>query len=208
MHAHRPAAPHPRRQQRGVVSIVFVLLLLPLLAFAALVLDIGRFYVVRTELQNAADACALAMAQKLIAADPAVTPRDLLALARLHAGLLMEGGNPELLNKMVFQSVPPSRVTYEVQTASGDALDLSDLGAFPNEAVLPSAKAAGYRVTRCSVAIDNVSTGLLPAFLSAKGATLSLQAQARATLVDSASDTGNCATLTGVPCRIAASLVD
>jgi uncharacterized membrane protein len=48
-----------------VFAAVVGILLFPLLTFSALVLDIGRLYVNKTELQNAADACALASAQQL-----------------------------------------------------------------------------------------------------------------------------------------------
>lgn len=51
--------------QRGAVAIMFGLSLLVLFGFMALVFDLGRTYVVRTELQNAADAAALAGAKDL-----------------------------------------------------------------------------------------------------------------------------------------------
>lgn len=59
---HRRASP---RHQRGAVAIMFGLLVFLLFGFMALVIDLGRTYVVRTELQNASDAAALAGAQKL-----------------------------------------------------------------------------------------------------------------------------------------------
>ncbi|MCM2295664.1 pilus assembly protein TadG-related protein [Rhodoferax sp.] len=53
------------RCQRGAVAITFAFSLLVLFGFMALVFDLGRTYVVRTELQNAADAAALAGAKDL-----------------------------------------------------------------------------------------------------------------------------------------------
>ncbi|PKO62181.1 MAG: hypothetical protein CVU24_05230 [Betaproteobacteria bacterium HGW-Betaproteobacteria-18] len=53
------------QRQRGAVAITFALSLLVLFGFMALVFDLGRTYVVRTELQNAADAAALAGAKDL-----------------------------------------------------------------------------------------------------------------------------------------------
>lgn len=53
------------QRQRGAVAITFALSLLVLIGFMALVFDLGRTYVVRTELQNAADAAALAGAKDL-----------------------------------------------------------------------------------------------------------------------------------------------
>jgi hypothetical protein len=55
-----------RRREDGVVAIVAALTLVALMGFAGLVLDLGRLYVNKTELQNAADACALAAANELV----------------------------------------------------------------------------------------------------------------------------------------------
>ena len=51
--------------EAGVVAIVVALVVFLLLGFGAVALDIGHLYVVQNELQNAADAGALAGAQKL-----------------------------------------------------------------------------------------------------------------------------------------------
>lgn len=55
-----------RKAQRGSVAIVVGLSLVVLVGFAGLALDLGRLYVNRTELQTAADACALAAASELV----------------------------------------------------------------------------------------------------------------------------------------------
>lgn len=54
-----------RSRQRGAVALVFGLMLAVLLGFAGLVIDLGRFFVIKSELQNAVDACALAAASQL-----------------------------------------------------------------------------------------------------------------------------------------------
>lgn len=54
-----------RGPQRGAVVIAFGVSIFVLFGFMALVIDLGRTYVVRTELQNAADAAALAGAKQL-----------------------------------------------------------------------------------------------------------------------------------------------
>lgn len=51
--------------QRGVTALVVALIVFPLICFAALGIDIAHIYVVRNELQNAADAGALAAARFL-----------------------------------------------------------------------------------------------------------------------------------------------
>ena len=59
-------APLPARQrQRGAVAILFGLTLLVLLAAGGLVLDLGHLYILKSELQNAADSAALAGAREI-----------------------------------------------------------------------------------------------------------------------------------------------
>jgi Flp pilus assembly protein TadG len=58
---------------RGAVAVLVALLIVPLLACTALVVDIGAVYVEKRQLQNAADAGALAIAQDCAAARAACT---------------------------------------------------------------------------------------------------------------------------------------
>ena len=65
---------HPSRE-RGIVAVTVALLLVGLLGFGALAVDISSLFMVRHELQNAADAGALAAARRLyIASGQAVDP--------------------------------------------------------------------------------------------------------------------------------------
>ncbi|WP_431823155.1 pilus assembly protein TadG-related protein [Burkholderia sp. F1] len=67
-------AQHPRitargiHRQRGAVAVVVALALAVLIGFVGLALDLGKLYVTRSELQNSADACALAAARDLTSA--------------------------------------------------------------------------------------------------------------------------------------------
>lgn len=54
-----------RQRQGGAVAIIVALSLAVLVGFAGLALDGGQLYVTKTELQNAADACALGAAYEL-----------------------------------------------------------------------------------------------------------------------------------------------
>lgn len=54
-----------RSRQRGTVAIMTGLMAVTLFAFGGLVLDLGHLYVAKSELQNAADAAALAGAKEL-----------------------------------------------------------------------------------------------------------------------------------------------
>ena len=57
------------RNERGVVAIMVALSMAVLIGFVGLALDLGKLYVAKTELQNSADACALAAARELTGAN-------------------------------------------------------------------------------------------------------------------------------------------
>jgi Flp pilus assembly protein TadG len=54
---------HRLSDERGATAVIFALLLVPMLGFAAIAIDIGSLYADRAELQTAADAAAIAVAQ-------------------------------------------------------------------------------------------------------------------------------------------------
>ena len=49
--------------ERGATAVIFALLLVPMLGFAAIAVDVGSLYAERARLQVAADAAAIAVAQ-------------------------------------------------------------------------------------------------------------------------------------------------
>lgn len=61
----KPSLSAPSTRQRGAISLVLALCLVMLIGFAGLAIDLGRFFIVKSELQNAVDACALAAASQL-----------------------------------------------------------------------------------------------------------------------------------------------
>lgn len=56
-------------QERGAVAVIVALSLVALVGFVGLALDLGKLFVAKTELQNSADACALAAARELTGAN-------------------------------------------------------------------------------------------------------------------------------------------
>jgi Putative Flp pilus-assembly TadE/G-like len=58
----------PRRAQSGAVAVIVALTLAVLIGVVGLALDLGKLYVVKSELQNSADSCALAAARDLTGA--------------------------------------------------------------------------------------------------------------------------------------------
>ena len=63
---YRESLPGLLRDERGAVAVIVMALLVAIIGFAALVIDIGWLFVVRGELQNAADAGALAGVVELV----------------------------------------------------------------------------------------------------------------------------------------------
>jgi len=59
----------PHRRQQGAVAVIFAIVITAMIGMAGLALDLGQLYVAKTELQNAADACALSAAQSLSGSD-------------------------------------------------------------------------------------------------------------------------------------------
>lgn len=75
----------PPRRQKGAVMIMVGLAAAVLIGFLGIVIDLGRLFVTKTEMQSAMDACALAAAAEL---RPGVNPPDMPAINRaVSAGL-------------------------------------------------------------------------------------------------------------------------
>lgn len=69
--------------ERGATAVVFALLLVPMLGFAAIAVDVGALYAERARLQVAADAAAIAVAQDCSrgnCGDMLATAQDLITL--------------------------------------------------------------------------------------------------------------------------------
>ncbi|MCT9073405.1 pilus assembly protein TadG-related protein [Cupriavidus gilardii] len=104
------ARPHPRRRaatlrrQQGAVAIVVALALVAMVGFLGLALDLGKLYVAKSELQNGADACALAAARDLTGATP-------LAVSEA-AGITAGYRNLALFQSESVQFAADSSVTY------------------------------------------------------------------------------------------------
>mgnify|MGYP006180890525 CR=1 FL=1 len=97
---------HPSaRRQRGAVAIILGLTLAVLIGFAGLAIDLGRFFVIKTELQNAMDACALAAASQL---RPGQSNPNALTKAIAYGRVFSTGGEGNtsaIKNRANFQSV-------------------------------------------------------------------------------------------------------
>lgn len=147
---HRRHAAAPRRdRQRGAVAIIVGLALVVMVGFIGLALDGGHLYLSKTELQNGADACALAASYELTGA-PAIAAE---AFERADAAGKAVAGS----NRVGFQAagIPAGSVTVAFGTAltAGSAWS-GALGAPPDA-----------KYVRCTI----TRAGILPWFMQVMG---------------------------------------
>ena len=102
----KPGYKTPSRQEGGVLVLVGISLAV-LIGFLGIVVDLGRLFVTKTELQSAMDACALAAAAEL---KPGVIPADTLAVARAVSAGITAGTR----NRVGFQSAPATITAADI----------------------------------------------------------------------------------------------
>lgn len=185
MRLHRLRTPPRRHAQQGVVVIMFALSLVMLMGFAGLALDGARLYVNKTELQNAADACALAAAQELA---PTGGAPGLAGFTRAHAAGVLAATR----NRSDFQSQPVPDIDVAVEFAAA-AVDAT-------WRTFDVAKAPDL-VARCTITPTALTLWFLPVLGFADAAVGAVAAATR-----DIKDT-NCALPGGGQCQDVASLV-
>ena len=166
----------PINHQKGAVLILAVLAIAVLFGFLGLVIDLGRLFVTKTELQSAMDACSLAAATEL---RPGVSPPDTQAINRaVNAGIA--AGNR---NSVGFQ--PASANITEADIFFSDRLS-NNSATFPFGYVSStSASPATARYAMCARSQGGISTWfmqVLESFLGGGSTTKSVGAWATATL--------------------------
>ena len=131
----RPVLPASR--EKGTVAIAVAFSLVALLGFLGLVVDLGRLYVMKAELYNAADACALAAAYELSG--------DADALVRAENAGMAIGAR----NSVNFQSTPVAIEAADIRFSNA----LS-----PNSGYLTRAEGApaDARYAMCTLNLPNV----------------------------------------------------
>ena len=179
--------PHPRR--RGAIAIVTAIMLPVLIGFAGLAIDSGRLYVQKTELQNAADACALAAARELTCDPSAGTCGTAYLINAENSALTVA-----YRNNVDFQGTAIS----STQVAASDVKFSTSFA--PNSGYLSRSggASAASKYAMCTVH----QSGITPWFLGVLGVGNSLvQAQAVATLspamINCAIPIGMCMTTSG-----------
>ncbi|MDA8128474.1 MAG: pilus assembly protein TadG-related protein [Betaproteobacteria bacterium] len=125
------------KRQHGAVAVVVGITIIVLLGMIGLALDMGQMFVNKTELQNAADACALAAARELDGNADALTRAD-------AAGVTV--GTRNLVGfQRAAVTLTPDDITYSEQ--------LSPNSAYSNNADPAKAKFAMCQVWRTDIAM-------------------------------------------------------
>lgn len=140
---------HSRKHMRGGIAIIAALSMVAMVGFLGLVVDLGRLYITKTELANAADACALSAAREM-----GTQPLTSSLSRATEAGILVGSRN-----RVDFQGSPvavaPSDITFSPTLASGYAT----ANAIGGSAV------ASMKYVRCSLPRG----GILPWFMQVLG---------------------------------------
>ena len=120
-----------RRGQRGMVAVLATISLLVLFGFAALAIDVGYLFVVRNELQNAADTAALAGAGHLYKNSPPMPNWTLAQSKATNAISLNKAANATLIN---------GQIQYGYWNITGSPVGLQSTSITPGPNDLPAVK--------------------------------------------------------------------
>ena len=151
-----PFLPPARRRQRGAVAIIAAIALPVLIGFAGLALDGGRLFMQKTELQNAADACALAASRELTCDPAAGACAASFLINAENAGLAVAGRN-----RIDFQGSPLGAA----QLTAADITFSTTYG--PASSYL--SRAAGASAASKYVRCQPHQTGIMPWFMQVLG---------------------------------------
>ena len=151
----------PHRRQQGAVAVIFAIVITAMIGMAGLALDLGQLYVAKTELQNAADACALSAAQSLSGSDGKqlqISQAAGLTTAQRH--------------RVLFQS-------RTVATQSDGSIEFAaSLGGpwyHSSDLAVSNATTLTMRYARCTLAQNNIPTWLIQTLNVLPGVNIGLQ---------------------------------
>jgi Flp pilus assembly protein TadG len=133
----------PRSRREGGATLVLVALAtIALIAFVGLALDLGKLYVTKSELQNSADACALAAIRDL----DGITPLAVSEAAGIAAGHI---------NRALFQSAPVSMTVNSSVTYA-----TSSSGPFQDKNTV-SGSLATISYVQCKTSVTGIANWLI-----------------------------------------------
>lgn len=124
------------QRQRGAVAVIVGLSIVALIGFVGLALDLGKLFITKTELQNGADACALAASRELTGANDS-------QLAIAEAAGITTGA----LNRVIFQT---ETVALKVNDSVTFSKEYDGPYLKKNNSIAP-ADARSMKYVRCTV---------------------------------------------------------
>lgn len=136
-------AGRPDRAQRGAVAIIVAISIVTMIGMVGLAIDLGQIFVAKTELQNGADACALAAVADM---HPGTTKPTELALAA--------GRKVVALHRAGFQNHALSGTATPVTIEFSEAAS----GPFVSGSGLTTLQANAMKYVRCSVTYSGIKT--------------------------------------------------
>ena len=118
------------RDQDGAIAVITALLVIVLVGFAAIAVDVGALYLERRELQNGADAAALAIAQDCtvgVSTAGCSDPGSRVATARTYADANANDLASSVADTGVTLDLAAQKVTVEATTKDLSSADISRL---------------------------------------------------------------------------------
>jgi hypothetical protein len=124
---------HLLRAERGASAVMVGILMIPLLGFLAIAIDVGALYAEKAQLQNGADAAAIAIARNCAIDDLCDSPTTAVAQAQSFANVNSNDGTSNVLTPTfpTSSSVQVVASTLEESGASG-IRPFFAIGAAPN----------------------------------------------------------------------------
>lgn len=158
--ARQKRVPVHRRKQQGFVAVLVGIAMMAMVAMTGLALDLGKLFVAKSELQNSADACALAAAQELTGANG-----NQLELAEA-AGIAVANRHKVLFQGFDINLTSNNSVTFSPDNTNGSYVTRSGLSA-------TSALAMHY--AKCTATRTNIPTWFIQVVNSLPGGSVNPQ---------------------------------
>ena len=131
----------PIQKIRGAILVMAALILVLLIGVAALALDLGRLFVLHTEMQNAVDAAALSAAVELDGEEGALGRAEMAA----NQDMLDHLSHFSKTDNQLLQGLPPSNFTFYSWIGSNQDPSVSPCGAvLPDRCITTDYADASY----------------------------------------------------------------
>lgn len=167
--------PLRRSSQRGVVAVIVAIVIVVMVGMVGLAIDLGQMFVAKTEVQNSADACALAAVRDMYSGMPTPTVK-----AEASGRTVATQHRVGFQARAIGGTATPVTITF-AQTAAGP---------FVSGSGLSTAQGAAMKYVRCDVSNTGIKTFFIQVLNALPGVSIgdqSVSAFAVATLIPSQS---------------------